>query len=143
MTARANAVLPTPRSPESVTRSPGLRTEATSDARRRVACSLGSAIEKLEAGETASIFRASLVAHDLVRKPVPNFRDHALLFCRRLLRRPSEREDAGDGGSAAHGRIELHRTTMQLDEGTHDREPKAGAPMRRAERMTLEPADDA
>src|SRR4051794_25126547 len=60
-----------------------------------------------------------------------------MLFCRRLLRRPLEREDAGDGGSAAHGRIELHRTTMQLDEGTHDRKSEAGPAMFRAHRVAF------
>src|SRR4051812_50220891 len=82
------------------------------------------------------------VAHDLIRKPVPTFRDHALLR-RRLLQRPLEREDAGDGGSAAHGRIELHRTTMQLNEGSHDRKAKPRATMLRAERMALETVEHA
>src|SRR6266536_1410289 len=43
ISARANVVLPAPRSPESVTRSPGARMAATSAASRRVACSFGKA----------------------------------------------------------------------------------------------------
>src|SRR5678816_3824125 len=54
-----------------------------------------------------------------------------------------DRENAGDGGSAADGRIELHRTTMELDEGTHDREAESCAAMLRAERVAFEAVEHA
>src|SRR4051812_49225698 len=54
-----------------------------------------------------------------------------------------ERENAGHGGSVPDDRVEPHRTTMQLDEGTHDREAEARAAMLRAERMAFEALEDA
>src|SRR5947199_3601384 len=92
-------------------RSPAFRIDVTSAASLAVARSFGSTIEKLEAGETASI--------EAFRR--------CLLLRRRLLPQVLDRENAGDGGSTADGRIELDRTTMQLDEGTHDRQTKPGA----------------
>src|SRR5205085_7456746 len=87
----------------------------------------------------------------LFRKPVPipdrrrghAFRDHAHLLRRRLLPHVPDRENAGDGGSAADGRIELDRTTMQLDEGTHDGKAKPGAAMLGTERVALEAVEHA
>ena len=47
MSARANVVLPAPRSPDSVTRSPGSSATATSAANRAVASSFGKVMVKL------------------------------------------------------------------------------------------------
>src|SRR5271166_3884703 len=52
-----------------------------------------------------------------------------------------ERKHAGDGGAAAHRRFERYRSTMQLDEGAHQREPQSGATMSRTEGMGLEPIE--
>src|SRR4029077_10909884 len=122
------------------------RIDATSAASLAVARSFASTIEKLEARETASIPSYLFLRMILIRKPVPipdrrrghAFRDHAHLLRRRLLPHVPDRENAGDGSSAADGRIELDRTTMQLDEGTHDREPKPRAAMLGTERVALE-----
>src|ERR1700730_8818877 len=47
MSARAKVVLPAPRSPDSVTRSPGSSAAAMSMAKRTVACSFGNVTVKL------------------------------------------------------------------------------------------------
>src|SRR5436853_618181 len=78
--------------------------------------------------------------------PQPDRAIRAIIRCllrRRLLPRLLQRENAGDGGPPADGRIELHRTTVQLDEGTHDREAKPGAAALGAERMALEAVEHA
>ena len=54
MSMRANVVLPAPRSPERVTRSPGSSALAISIASRWVACSSGSTTEKLELPDMVS-----------------------------------------------------------------------------------------
>ena len=51
MSVRASVVLPAPRSPESVTMSPGSITLAISTISRRVVCSSGSTAEKLASAE--------------------------------------------------------------------------------------------
>src|SRR5215468_2065108 len=101
MRVRASVVLPAPRSPESVTTSPASSALATSIARRRVACSSGSATEKLELLELVMAWldgrwrglgdRASRGGS---------------------LGRMGEREDASDGGAAADRRFERHRAAV-------------------------------
>ena len=66
---------------------------------------------------------------------------HGADLRRRPLARFAEREDAGDGGAAADGGIERHRSAVQLDEGAHQRQAEARAAMARAERMGLEPVE--
>src|SRR5271166_2195948 len=128
MRARANVVLPAPRSPESVTRSPGSSEFAMSTASRWVACSSGSATEKLD---VPSVVRSIATAVPPAEPP-----------SRRRLQRPViEREDAGDGCTAAHCGFERHCSAVQLDEGTHQRKPQTGAAVPRAERMGLEPIE--
>src|SRR2546425_5701377 len=121
MSARANAVLPAPRSPESVTRSPGMSEFARSIASRRVACSSGSATEKLDVPEVVSSI--------------------AMESRRRALRPLVDREYAGHGGAAADRRFQRHRAAVQLDEGAHQRQAEAGAAVPRAERVRLEPIE--
>src|SRR5262245_59669610 len=67
----------------------------------------------------------------------------SLLLRRDLLLHAAQRENAGDGGTAPDHRIEPHRTTVQLDEGAHDREAETGAAVLGAERMALEPIEHA
>ncbi len=55
--ARANVVLPAPRSPDSVTRSPGSSAAAMSVTSRSVACSLASATVKLDPPEVRGSIR--------------------------------------------------------------------------------------
>src|ERR1700738_2840693 len=127
MSARAKVVLPAPRSPERVTRSPGSSAFAMSMASRVVACSSGSATEKLDVpevvrstGTTTSIPAGSR---------------------RRLRRAVVEREDAGDGGPAPHRGFERHLPAMQLEERAHQCKTQAGAAVAGAERMGLEPIE--
>src|SRR5205809_6031841 len=112
MSARAKAVLPAPRSPESVTRSPGSSEFAMSIASRWVACSSGSATEKLD---VPAVVRSIAMAAPLAQAVAGS--------CRRSLRLKIERKNARDSGAAAEGRFEPHRATMQLDEGAHQRKP--------------------
>src|SRR5215471_11980357 len=63
MSVRTSVVLPAPRSPDSVTKSPACSELAMSIASRRVACSSGSATEKLDAAEArAAVARAERVS---------------------------------------------------------------------------------
>src|SRR5262245_58266469 len=102
MSMRANVVLPAPRSPDSVTRSPGCRAAETSITSRRVACSFGSATVKLDPPDVVGSIPSSL-------------------SCRRALLFALDRECADHGRSATDRGVERHPTTMQLDEGTHER----------------------
>src|SRR5215471_5099593 len=124
MSARANVVLPAPRSPESVTVSPGCSELAMSTANRWVACSSGSATEKLELpGVVGSRAMAATISRRGAPGPVV------------------EREAAGHRGTAADRRFEAYGTAVQLDEGANQRESEAGAAVARAERMGLEPVE--
>src|SRR6516165_5169269 len=125
MSARAKVVFPAPRSPERVTRSPGSSELAMSIASRVVACSSGSATEKLD-------------VPDVVRSTGTTMLQRSR---RRLLRAVVEREDAGDGSPAPHRGFERHRPAMQLDERAHQRKTQAGAAVAGAERMGLEPIE--
>src|SRR5262245_26995432 len=125
MSARANVVLPAPRSPESVTRSPGSRALAMSIASRWVACSSGSTTEKLEVPDVVG---SSAMMATISR--------------RRALGPVVEREHAGDGGAATDRRFQRHRATVQLHERAHEREAEPGPAMARAERMGLKPVED-
>src|SRR5262249_34994711 len=132
MSVRTSVVLPAPRSPESVTKSPACSELAMSSASRRVACSSGSATEKLDVAEAAS----AMAGLDL-RLPGPG---------PRASRPPSlggmiEREDAGDRGAAADGGFERHRAAVQLHERAHQGEAEARTAVARAERMGLEPIE--
>src|SRR5215470_7164274 len=112
MSARTKVVLPAPRSPESVTVSPGLSAPATSIISLRVASSSGSTTEKLERPVVSSMdIPAPLAALDGGR---PNGTSR-----RGSLARLSEREHAGDGGAASDRRIECHRAAVQLHKGAH------------------------
>src|SRR5215471_10378518 len=124
MSARANVVLPAPRSPESVTVSPGCSELAMSTASRWVACSSGSATEKLELpGVVGSNAMAATISRRGALGPVV------------------EREDAGHRGAAADRRFQAHRAAVQLDEGAHQRQPEPGTAVARAERVGLEPVE--
>src|SRR5882672_3159133 len=104
MSARANVVLPAPRSPESVTTSPGWSAFAMSIARRLVACSSGMTTVRLDvAGAVGGVIRGIAMA--------------AMISCRRLLGAMLEREHAGHRGAAADRRFERHGAAMQLHEG--------------------------
>src|SRR5215510_4736154 len=134
MSARTKVVLPAPRSPESVTVSPGLSAPAMSIISLRVASSSGSTTEKLEPPVVSSM---DIPARLTVLRDGQSNRGSR----RRPLLGLPEREYAGHGGAAADRRIERHRAAMQLHEGAHQRQAKAGAAMPRAERVGLEPIE--
>src|SRR5262252_5941450 len=132
MSVRTSVVLPAPRSPESVTKSPACSELAMSIASRRVAYSSGSATEKLDVPEAVRAM-ACLDARS---------RGHGRqASCRRSRGGMIEREDAGDRGAAADGGFERHRTAVQLHERAHQGEAEARAAVARAERMGLEPIE--
>src|SRR5215471_11880073 len=120
MSVRTSVVLPAPRSPESVTKSPPSSELAMSIASRRVACSSGNATEKLDVAEAVS----GMACLD-----------------RRSLGGMIEREDAGDRGAAADGGLERHRAAVQLHERAHQGEAEARAAVARAEGVSLEPIE--
>src|SRR5262245_42189013 len=124
MRARAKVVLPAPRSPESVTRSPPASALAMSIASRWVACSSGNATEKLD------------VVDVVCGSPMA-----AMISRRRALGPMVEREHAGNRGTAADRGFEPDRAAVQLHEGAHQRQPEPGAAVARAERMGLEPIE--
>src|ERR1700681_2520264 len=101
MSARANVVLPAPRSPESVTTSPGSSALAMSIASRWVACSSGSATVRLDGA-------------DAVGGVVRGIAMPAMISRRRLFGAVLEREDAGHRGAAADRRFERHGAAVQL-----------------------------
>src|SRR5450432_4036558 len=107
MRARANVVLPAPRSPDNVTMSPGLSAFATSTASRRVAISAGRTTEKLAPPAGAIM--------------APPDRS-----CGRPLGELAEREDAGHRGAGADRRFERHGAAMQLHERAHQRQAEPG-----------------
>src|SRR2546428_12393239 len=122
MSVRTSVVLPAPRSPESVTKSPPWSELAMSIASRRVACSSGNATEKLDVAEAVSAM-ACLDARS---------RGHGQQASRRRsLGGAIEREDAGDRGAAADGGFQRHRAAAQLHARAHPGEadaPAAAAP---------------
>src|SRR5262245_41194690 len=132
MSVRTSVVLPAPRSPESVTKSPAVSELAMSIASRRVACSSGSATEKLDVAEAVRAM-ACLDARACG--------DRQRESRRRSLGALIEREDAGHRGAAADGGFERHRAAVQLHERTHQGEAEARAAVARAERMGLEPIE--
>src|SRR5215203_6585181 len=95
MRARAKVVLPAPRSPDSVTTSPGNKASATKAARRSVAVSFGSATAKL----ALSVLLAT-ISPDLLGG--------------RTLGGMVEGETANDGGAASRRRVERHTAAMQF-----------------------------
>src|ERR1700730_14826988 len=105
MSARAKGVLPAPRSPGGGTREAGASAFATDVGGAGVACSSGSATEKLDVPE---VVRSTGTTTSM---PAGSRR--------RLRRAVVEREDAGDGGPAPHRGFERHRPAMKLDEGAH------------------------
>src|SRR5215813_9041271 len=132
MRVRTSVVLPAPRSPESVRKSPASSELAMSIASRRVASSSGNATEKLDVAEAVSGM-ACLDARS------PGDRQQASR--RRSLGGMIEREDAGDRGAAADGGFERHRAAVQLHERAHQGEAEARAAVARAERVSLEPIE--
>src|SRR6478752_7378215 len=139
MSARAKAVLPAPRSPESVTISPRCSELAMSIASRCVACSPGSATVKVDmpgavrgsamtwpliAGWSASCGGQALACGRVWQggarwKPHPG---RSLPHQRGGSSGTSlcglvEREDAGDRGAADRKRFQRHRATVQFHEG--------------------------
>src|SRR5262245_48571836 len=134
MSARTKVVLPAPRSPESVTVSPGLSAPAMSIISLRVASSSGSTTEKLERPVVSSMDIPAPLAEQCGGRPDRGSR-------RRSLARLSEREYAGDGGAASDRRVERHGAAMQLHKGAHQRQAKAGAAMSRAEGVRFEPIE--
>src|SRR3954449_3511302 len=52
-----------------------------------------------------------------------------------------EREHTGHGGAEADIGLQRDAAAMQLDEGTHERKPKPGAAVMRAQRIRLEPVE--
>src|SRR5260370_11826865 len=99
MSVRTGVVLPAPRSPESVTKSPAWSELAMSIASRRGACSSGSATEKLDVAEAVSAI-ACLDARSRVHGQQASRR--------RSLGGGVERGDAGGPGAAADGGCEPH-----------------------------------
>src|SRR6266550_3391004 len=134
MSARTKVVLPAPRSPESVTVSPGLSAPATSIISLRVASSSGSTTEKLERPVVSSMDIPAPLAAFRGGRPNGGSR-------RRSLVGLSEREHAGNGGATPDRRVERHRATVQLHEGAHQRQAEASAAMTRAEGVGLEPIE--
>src|SRR5262249_35168884 len=121
-----------PRSPESVTKSPAWSELAMSIASRRVACSSGSATEKLDAAEAVR----AMACLD-VRSRGPG----------RQAARPRSlgggvgRGDAGDRGAAADAGSDRPQAAVQPDERAHQGEAEARAAVARAERVSLEPIE--
>src|SRR5215831_10746036 len=132
MRVRTSVVLPAPRSPESVTKSPPSSELAMSIASRRVACSSGNATEKLDVAEAVSGM-ACLDARARGDRQQPSRR--------RSLGGMIEWEDAGHRGAAADGGFERHRAAVQLHERAHQGEAEARTAVARAERMGLEPIE--
>src|SRR5215475_12524053 len=134
MSARTKVVLPAPRSPESVTVSPGLSAPAMSIISLRVASSSGSTTEKLERPVVSSMdIPTPLAARCGGRRNRASRRGP--------LAGLSEREHAGHGGTAPDCRVERHRTAVQLHKGAHQRQAQASAAMTRAEGVGLEPIE--
>src|SRR6202012_3100081 len=98
MSARANVVLPAPRSPDSVTRSPGSSAVAISAAKRSVASSFGNITLTLEppAG-------------------VKSIKD-ALLFGGRQRDGFAKRKGTGHGRAPPHNRSDIDSAAMQFHE---------------------------
>src|SRR5215813_10551566 len=132
MSVRTSVVLPAPRSPESVTNSPPSSEFAMSIASRRVACSAGSATEKLDVAEAVSGMPC-LDARSRGDRQQPSRRGS--------LGGVIEREDAGDRGAAADGGFERHRAAVQLHERAHQGEAEARAAVARTEGVSLEPIE--
>src|SRR5262249_51573881 len=114
MSARANVVLPAPRSPDSVMRSPGSSALAISIAKRRVASSSGNVSEKLAPPGAVKSMGVSLLRGG-----------QAGGF--------GEWENTCDGGALSHSRIDRHLPPMQLDKRADKRKPNSGAAMLGAE----------
>src|SRR3954463_4479924 len=131
MSARANVVLPAPRSPESVMTSPGSSAVAMSTISRMVACSSGRTAEKLVMPDRVSGIATALALRAAM----------AIASRRGPLAGMAEREHAGDRGAAADGGVEGHRAAVQLDEGAHERKSEAGAAVMRAQGICLEPIE--
>src|SRR5262249_60467059 len=123
MSVRTSVVLPAPRSPERVTKSPAFSELAMSMAGRRVACSSGSATEKLDVAEAVR----AMACLDV------RLRGHGQRASRRRsLGALIEREDAGDRGAAADGGFERYRAAVQLHERAHHAKAQAPTPVPRA-----------
>src|SRR5262249_8490501 len=132
MSVRTSVVLPAPRSPESVTKSPAWSELAMSIASRRGGGSAGRAPRKARGaggGRGEACPRARPRAHGRQAS------------CRRSRGGMIEREDAGDRGAAADGGFERHRAAVQLHERAHQGQAEARAAVARAERMGLEPIE--
>src|SRR3954452_12453817 len=134
MSARTKVVLPAPRSPESVTVSPGLSAPATSIISLRVASSSGSTTEKLERPVVSSMDIPAPLAALRGRRPNGGSRRGSLAGL-------SKREHAGDGGAAPDRRVERHGAAVQPHKGAHQRQAQASAAMPRAEGVGLEPIE--
>src|SRR5436305_11351195 len=99
MSARANVVLPAPRSPDSVMRSPGSSAAAMSVAKRRVASSSGNVtIALAPSGAVRSMLRSLLR-----RRQADGF---------------GEGKGTCDSGALSHRRIERHLAAVQFYERT-------------------------
>src|SRR6202035_1350010 len=95
ISARANVVLPAPRSPDSVMRSPGSSAAAMSVMKRCIAVSFGNTIVKLAPPEVVGSI------------------DLPCLLGRRQLGGLLERKRACDRGAAADLGIDTHRPAVQ------------------------------
>src|SRR5215467_8138338 len=122
MSARANVVLPAPRSPDSVMRSPGSSALAMSIAKRRVASSSGKVSEKLAPAGAVNSMWVSL----LRRRQAGGF---------------GEWENTRDRGALSHGGIDRYLAAVQFDKRADQGEPDSGAAMLRAEGMSFEPVE--
>src|SRR3974377_2095519 len=98
MSARANVVFPAPRSPDSVTRSPGSSAPARSVAKRRVASSSGNVTVKLAPRGAVKSIAVPL----LRRRQVGSF---------------GEGEGTCDGGALSQGRSDRHLPAVQFQIG--------------------------
>src|SRR5262249_8685914 len=117
MSARANVVLPAPRSPDSVMRSPGSSALAISIAKRRVASSSGNVSEKLAPPGAVKSMWVSL----LRRRQAGGF---------------GEWENTCDGGALSHGGIDRHLAAVQFDKRADKRKPDSRTAMLGAERVS-------
>src|SRR5215472_13113498 len=113
-------VLPAPRSPDNVIRSPGSSVPAISAAKRRVASSSGNVTAKLAPRGAVKSIAVPLLG----RRQVGGF---------------GEGEGTCDGGALSQGRCDRHLAAVQFHKRPHQRKADAGPAIARAERMGFEP----
>src|SRR5580704_2862764 len=101
MSARANVVFPAPRSPDSVTRSPGSSAAAISVMNRRVASSFGNVTAKLAPPGMVRSMGTPLLG----RRQRGGF---------------TQREGTCHGSALSDSRLDVDRPAMQFHERAHE-----------------------